>query len=297
VRFPDFLIIGAMKAGTTSMYRDLRTHPRIFMPRDKEAGHLRDDGVLTDDGRARYARLFEPAGADQVCGEAPTDYTKLPDVPGVPARARAVAGPDLRAIYLVREPVARIVSHHYHEFAAGRMPANIDDAVRDFPELVNYSRYAMQLAPWIETFGRDHVHVVRFEDYVTHRRDAVVEVTRFLGLEPRPDLVQDEKVFNRSDGKPVMKGPLVILRRNPIYSRLVRPLLPLSARDALRRALMPKAPPRPDPPTAATVASIIEQLRDDLAALPGLLDAPDPLWDLEAVLRKSEAVEPSPRAR
>ena len=111
---PGFLVVGAMKAGTTSLYRDLPTNPSVFMPIDKEPNNLLSDDVRTPQGLDDYARHFQRAGADQLCGEASTAYTMLPRHTGVPERALEVLGPDCRIIYLVREPVARIVSHHQH---------------------------------------------------------------------------------------------------------------------------------------------------------------------------------------
>src|SRR5262245_34426917 len=86
--FPDFLIVGAMKAGTTSLHRDLNLHPQIFLPEEKEPEGLCHDRVLSARGRRRYARLFRPSRAGQMRGEASTAYTKLPEWQGVPARAR-----------------------------------------------------------------------------------------------------------------------------------------------------------------------------------------------------------------
>jgi hypothetical protein len=286
MRLPDFLIIGAAKAGTTSLYRDLRCNPRIFMPRDKEAGNLKSDDVLTPRGRRVYARLFASARPDQVCGEAPTDYTKLPQIPGVPQRALAVIGPRVKAIYVVREPVARIISFHHHKYVEGNMPADINAAVRDFPELLDHTRYAMQITPWIETLGSEQVCIVRFEDYVADRPSTVATLSRFLGVAPRPDLVRASTIYNPGTGKPVLRGPSAYLRRNPVYERLVRPLLPLTARDALRRFLLPKAPPRTDSPSLETVEFILEHLADDLDQLQGLMTRSEPPWDIHAVRQR-----------
>ena len=90
MRLPDFLIVGAQKAGTTSLYFDLLKNPAVFMPSDKELGNLLDDDVCTPPGRAAYAKRFRRARPDQLCGEATTSYTKLPDHPGVSDRARRV---------------------------------------------------------------------------------------------------------------------------------------------------------------------------------------------------------------
>jgi hypothetical protein len=295
MRLPDFLIIGAAKAGTTSLYRDLRCNPQIFMPRDKEAGNLKGDDVLTPRGRRAYARLFATARPDQVCGEAPTDYTKLPQFPGVPQRALDVIGPRVKAVYLVREPVARIISFHHHQYVEDKMPADINAAVREFPELLDHTRYAMQITPWLETFGPEQVVIVRFEDYVADRPSTVATLSRFLGVAPRPDLVRTSTIYNPGTGRPVLRGPTAYLRRNPVYERLVRPLLPLTARDALRRFVLPKAPPRTAPPSLETVDSILEHLADDLDQLQRLMARSEPPWDFQAVRQRySPAADPRP---
>ncbi len=260
---PSFLIIGAMKCGSTSLYRDLDTHPRVFFPIDKEPCNLCSDHVLTDEGQREYEAIFKRAAPDQLCAEASTDYTKLPDRPGVPERALRVLGLELRVIYLVRDPVKRIISHHYHEYSRGAMPADISDAVERFPELVNYSRYAMQLEPWIETLGADRVRVVRFEDFIADRAGVVGSVQAFLGLDPRPDLIEVDTIHNKSEAKPIARGPVGRLIHTRAYRSLIRPLAPAGLKGRLRRAMLPAAPPRPDPPGEELVKRIRSVLEVD----------------------------------
>lgn len=287
---PHFLIIGAMKAGTTTFYHDLLSHPGIFMPADKEPHALTEDTVLTDEGRAKYAALFDPARPGQKCGEASTGYTKLPDFPGVPHRARAVLGPDLKLIYLMREPIARIISHNHHRFTSGIFKqGDIAGNLRQYPELLNWSRYAMQARAWIDVFGRQALMLIRFEDYVADRRAWIARAQEFIGVQPRPDLVNVDVYYNQSEGKPVMTDAWRAVRRYSGYRRFLRPLLPSSIKQLLRSMVLPKAPPRPDPPTAEIVAWVIDQLRDDLADLQGLMELSHPVWDMSAVAARYSA--------
>lgn len=286
MRLPDFLIIGAMKAGTTSLYRDLLTNPSVFMPARKEPNSLCRDDVLTDAGRGEYAEHFAPAAEEQLCGEASTAYTKLPDFPGVPERARRVLGPEVRVIYLVREPVSRIVSHHHHAVTAGRVSEPIDRAVHVHSMFVGWSRYAMQATPWLDTFGADRVRIVLFEDYVAARRATIEDLSRFLGITPRPELVDVEAVYNKGDNKPVARGPAKLVQRNPLYQRYLRRLLPLGARDRLRRAFFPRADARPAPPSPETVRWLIGRVREDSEKLRVMLGRSSDLWDFGAVERK-----------
>ncbi|MHC4063002.1 MAG: sulfotransferase domain-containing protein [Planctomycetota bacterium] len=290
MRLPDFLIIGAMKAGTTSLFRDLDANPAVFMPHQKELGNLANDEVCTDRGRSAYAAFFERARPDQIRGEASTEYTKLPDVPQVAKRAREVIGGGLKALYLIREPVSRIVSQHHHELPGGKISCDIDEAVRELPRLINYSRYAMQITPWLEALGPEQILILRFETYIENRRDSVDEVCGFLGIDASSDPLRTNIVYNKSENKPLTRGPLAPLVRSAVYRKLIRPHLPHSTRDGLRKALLPKALPRPKPPSVETVRYIIDQLRDDGERLRTIMGRPEPLWDPDEVLRRFQEV-------
>lgn len=289
MKLPHFLIIGSMKAGTTSLYRDLLTNERVFMPARKEPNNLCEDYVLTEKGRAEYAALFEPARDGQVLGEASTAYTKLPDFPGVPERCMKVLGPGAKLIYLVRDPVKRAISHHRHASELGVITSPIDDAVHQHPMLVNYSMYAMQLRAWREVFGRDGVMVIRFEDYVKDRPAWTARVSEYLGIEPRPDLVEVEKVFNKADDKRVSKGPFALIQRQPIYRKVIKPLLPRSLRERASRNLLPKAEGEVTPPCESTLRFLIDRLRGDSLELAEMVGSAKPWWDLERNLVKSES--------
>ncbi len=282
MRLPDFLIIGAQKAGTTTLYRDLLANPAIFLPMDKEPGNLCEDDVLTDAGRTTYARHFAKASTDQLCGEASTAYTKLPDIPGVSERAKRLFGPQLKVIYLVREPISRIISHHHHELAIGHVSCGIDEAVREDPRFINYSRYAMQITPWLNELGQEQVHIIHFESYIETRVKTLDSVCKFLGVAPRPDTISEGIAYNRSAGKPIPIGPMAALRKSSVYRRFLRPLLSASAKDKIRAALLPKGTARPDPPSAETVRLIVDELGQDVAQLTAIMDRSEPLWNVRA---------------
>jgi len=277
---PRFLIVGAMKAGTTTLYRDLLTHPAIYFPIDKEPENLTDDRVLTDDGLAEYERLFREAGPKQICGEASTAYTKRPDVTGVPERALEVLGAELRIVYLVREPVSRTISHHAHAASQGEVDRDINRAVRECSMLIDYSRYAMQIEPWIDVFGSDRVKIVRFESYVKDRCGTVEMLCAFLGIEPRGDLVRVDEVFNKGTERSVNRGPFAVVQGSGLYQRVLRPLFPTGLRDRLRRGLLPQVDSPPPPPTVETRQYILDQVADDVARLGDLMELDGLVWEV-----------------
>lgn len=292
-RLPDFLVIGAMKSGTTSLYEDLLTQPYIFLPPgEKEPDALVDDRVLTPTGRAEYTRLYQQADAEQLCGDASTAYTKRPDIPGVAQRARRVLGAHLKAIYIVREPISRTISQHYHELARGELTGTLDDAVHHHPRLIDYSRYAYQLRSWLDVFGMDRVRVARFEDYIADRPRNIASLSRFLGVEPRPELVARSTVFGRTMERTVPRGAVWRISRTRLYRKSLRQLIPAGTRDWLRKTLLPKPPPPPPPPREETLRYLAERFQPEVEQLQRLLGWSEPLWDLErAILTHLEAGE------
>jgi hypothetical protein len=262
---PRFLIIGAMRAGTTSLYRDLEAHPGIFLPQQKEPNNLCDDAVLTPSGRARYARLFRPAGPGQICGEASTAYSKLPDFPGVPSRARQALGADLKLVYIVREPLARIRSQHHHETAIGKVRGPLAELARRDPRFAAYSSYARQLGAWLEAFPAEQVFVLRFEDYVAHRRDRIRELCAFLGADPDrlPDLADTahNKAANRPTASPFWRRH--VLERD-WYAHHLKPRMPRRLRQMAARLLVPRAAPRADEFSPESLAHLVAELQEEM---------------------------------
>jgi hypothetical protein len=287
MRFPDFLIIGAMKSGTTSLFFDLLANPAVFFPEDKEPNNLAADEVLSRPGRAAYAHLYRGAGVGQVCGDASTCYAKLPDFPGVAARALQVLGPRAKVIYLVREPVARTLSQHQQELAAGHVDADVDRAIRDCPRLIQYSRYAMQISPWLDAFGDDNVRIVRFERYVADRHGVVAELSTFLGVPPASERIEVNRVYNPGERMWARSGLLWRLSRSRPYRALVRPWMTRETRARLRDMLLRKAPRRRAAPSLATIDYILDGVRDDVAELQRLARWREPPWDLDAVRRRA----------
>ncbi|MFG0275911.1 MAG: sulfotransferase domain-containing protein [Phycisphaerales bacterium] len=286
MRFPDFLIIGAMKAGTTTLYFDLLENSRVYLPDNKEPHCLVREDILTEAGRAEYAAHFRNARPDQVCGEGSTGYAKRPQYEGVAARALELCGPDLRLLYIMREPIDRIISQHYHEYTYDEAGPSIDEEVRSHERFVAFSKYAMQLRPWIETFGRDNVKLIRFDRYVKSRQSTIQEVADFLGVGDTQGPVQEEKAFNKGDRRPVHRGVFSTMYHSRLYRDVFKPFVPRSFRQWAFQTFFPRGPARPDPPREETLRWLVDQLRPDLAELREI--APDPgfVWDADELLER-----------
>ena len=283
----DFLVIGAMKSATTTLYQDLSLNPRIYLA-VKELGLLKSPAVVSESGRKAYAAHFAAAKAGQVCGDISTEYSKSPDYPDTAVHARQVLGENAKIIYMVREPVARLLSHHQHMMnarGAEQMGEDINAEIDKRAELINYSRYAMQLAPWMENFGRKNIHVIVFEQYVRNRTQVANAVCDFLGV-PRVDLQIDGEGANRGESRRVANKLWAAIITSRFYRSGLRGMLPTSVRQMFAKTLLKPAVQRRIPASPATLARIIDQLAPDAQQLQKMLDAPAPFWDWDALRSK-----------
>lgn len=231
-----------MKAGTTTLYRDLSLHPDIFLPEEKEPEVLLNPATQ-DDLRTEYADLFAQAPAHATKGEASTGYTKRPDHEGVAASALALCGQNLKLIHLRRDPIARTISHYKHDFSHKIVDADFETAVRTHPRYLDYSRYDWQLAPWRAAFGANLLEL-RFEDYVADRVAVTRQVCVHLGLDPDalPDL-QLERSFNAAQNRRTPgTGLLRKLVHSRLYQRRIKPRISKNMRDTFAGVMLKKAP-------------------------------------------------------
>jgi hypothetical protein len=179
---PNFLIIGAAKAGTTSLYHYLRSHPQVFMPPVKELDFFVAEGNWRR-GLDWYRKQFESASSRVIAiGEASTRYTIFPSLPGVPGRI-AKNLPDARFIYVVRDPIERIRSHYQHRVAAGTERAPLQQAVFENPRYLNCSRYATQIEQYLQFFPRERLLLITSEQLRHSRPSTICQVYKFLGIE------------------------------------------------------------------------------------------------------------------
>lgn len=179
---PDFLVIGAMKAATTSLHDYLRTHPDVYMPAQKEIDFFSQDDLWARGGDW-YRHLFAAAPPGAVVGEASPSYTRYPEHPRAAERIAAFA-PAVKLVYCVRDPVERLVSHHQHEVARGREHRPLDEAVAADPRYLDTSRYGLQLAQHLEHVEPDQVLVVDSEHLRADRVAVMSRLFEFLGVDP-----------------------------------------------------------------------------------------------------------------
>jgi len=232
---PNFLVIGAMKAGTTSLHRYLREHPQVFMPEEKEL-HFFVAEKRWGRGRSWYEAQFAGAGDAIAVGEASPTYTMYPEFTGVPDRIEPLL-PEARLVYAVRHPIERMRSHYLHEVEKGRERAPIGRALLTDPRYLNASRYAMQLEQYLDRFSARQVLVITTEQLRDERGATVRRVLAFLGVDPdRSNGHLLDREFHRTSDKRVRR-PLVEAALRVPGTRALAGLAPRPVRRLARRRI------------------------------------------------------------
>lgn len=233
-RLPDFLIIGSMKSATSTLHAQLAVQPGVFMSTPKEPNLFSDDEQW-ERGLEWYGALFAAAPGDAICGESSTHYTKLPTYPSTVRRMNQTFQRPVKFIYIMRDPIERLISHYIHEWTQHMIGDPIDDAIDSHPELVDYSCYAMQLEPYLRAFGQDAVLPVFFEHMLASPQVELSRICRFINYqgEPswRPDMAKQNASDQRRRSSPVRDAILDL----PVLSGLRQRLIPRSWRDRVRR--------------------------------------------------------------
>lgn len=265
--WPNFLVIGAAKAGTSSLHEYLREHPDVFVPATKEPNFFAFDGdrpqfrgpgddlginatsVVEAD---RYCSLFD-AGATAVArGEVSPLY--LYDA-GAPARIAARV-PEARLIVVLREPAGRAYASWLHKRRDGLEPCadfgealeQEDRRVADGWEFIWHyrraGRYAEQLERYYQVFPASQIRVFLYDDLVDDAAALMASVYEFIGVDPgfRPDISQR---YNPS-GVPRSRRLHDLLMTAQLPRRVARRLLPADRRDRIFRAVVKRNLAKPE---------------------------------------------------
>lgn len=204
-RLPDFIILGAAKAGTTSLAAWLADHPQVFVSRQKELHFFsRDERYAA--GLTAYAANFAEATADQRTGEATPSY--LFNAAAADRMVEAIPGATLFA--LLRDPVDRAYSQYWYNRTRGvenrEFAQAVDDELAD-PDLertpanlayLTVGRYLPQLERYASLFSRDQLHVMLFEDLRRDPKKVFAEACAALGVDPEIVPASVGAVFNPS---------------------------------------------------------------------------------------------------
>lgn len=293
-KLPDFLVIGAARAGTTALHAFLRQHPEIFMPTHKEPNFFAYEGqTLACAGPGAdyinnsvvdlttYSDLFAAAPATVKCGEASPLYLYSETAP---ARIKHHI-PNAKLIVILRNPIEQAYSHFmYATKQCIETEADFDRALllederfaQGWQPLFGYSafpRYGEQLARYFDLFPRDQFLIRRYEDYQAEPARLLAEIFDFVGVDP---------AFSPETGEKINAGGIpknqafqdFLMKSNPI-TKAIGLVVPQQTRLKIRDWLASRNMNVPDEMSAGARATLLDRLSGDIKALENLLD-----WDL-----------------
>jgi len=198
-RLPDFIIVGAMKSGTTSIHHILNHHVHVFIPKreihffDIDDIQQHPDFFMDDNGKwifhdydhhcqdylDWYSNFFRNTADEQVIGEDSTTYMASCKAP--PRIAKLL--PNAKLIFMLRDPVTRAYSHYWHLVNSGRAIYDFEATLRHTPgTILQRGYYKAQITRIMHYFPKDQLKFVIFEEFIKNTQAIVDDVCEFLGL-------------------------------------------------------------------------------------------------------------------
>ena len=285
---PDFVVVGAVKSGTTSLFHYLRQHPAIFIPKSKEISYFSgSDSAGRVVGRDEYLSFFSAAGAHQKIGEVSTAYLYGENT------ARSIAeclGRDTRIIILLRNPADLVYSLWGQNTRDGGETLSLAQALEaesqrmldpDFNKHVsgwkyNYAytdraRYSPQVSRYIDVFGRENVAIYIFEEFFADIESSMRDLFGFIGVDPGFRIRQTAQ-HNRQ-GRVRWKWLHRLYFENSRAAEVVRRIMPARFRRAIMMAmyrLNTKTAPRQSLPDGQ-YRQLMKTFESDIHVLEGIL--------------------------
>ncbi len=197
--YPDYLIIGAQKGGTTSLQKYLEQHPSVLAPLRKEI-HFFDKKY--EKGLRWYKTCFPVFKflRRKIVGEASPYYIYHPSV----AKRVFESIPNSKIIILLRDPVQRAISHYKMEFNRGNESLSFEEAIKKEPKrlkdeykkiesgqnswehqyhsYLDRGKYINQLKIWFKYFDKDKILIVKSEDLLSNTQFELEKIFKFLGI-------------------------------------------------------------------------------------------------------------------
>jgi len=290
---PTFLVVGAARSGTTSLYHYLRAHPDIYMSPAKEPHFFpfinatpdfrgpydarTNEEIVTD--FAEYRALFGGVRGEKAVGECSNSYLYFHRTASVIKEHI----PRCKIIMVLRNPVARAYSHYLQAYMIGHEDLSFEEALRSEAEreklnwrwhyqYVKQGLYYRQVKSYLDVFGRDSVRIYLFDDLAANTARVVADIYSFLGVDSSfvPPV---EQVYNQAGTPRSVFLHRLFRHANPV-KRVARSLLPQRVRAAIHDALARvNYAPSGRPEMSDNVRAHLRELfREDIADLASLIE-------------------------
>jgi sulfotransferase family protein len=285
---PTFLVIGAMKCGTTSLHHYLGQHPEIQIPTLKELNFFSGPpgnrpypaGSKRIERLDNYERLFDPRFRAR--GEVSPNYAIHPLRTGVPERIRDVT-PDVKLIYLVRDPIDRTVAQYRLAVSTANERRSLAQALSDLSDPYSLytcpTFYTRQLEQYLHRFPLEQILVIDQADLLHSQHATLREIFRFLSVDDSFVSPRFYEKLNTSDGHRTYSRFVVLSRwaRGTPLLRLPRGLRVFMRRSVERLVSRPLEAPALDDELRLRLQ---ELYADDVSRLRQLTGKTFPTWSI-----------------
>jgi len=250
--WPNFFIVGAAKAGTTSLYAYLKNVPGIYMSPLKEPNYFavsthfkRDKKPIRD--KKKYLSLFEKVKDEKIIGEASPSYLSDPEAPKLIHQTV----PNARILISLRDPVERTYSAYLMLFRRGRFKKSFDYEIENFlrnkilsaeMNLLSRGFYYKFVQRYLDIFGQKQVKIIIFEELIKNPKKTVEEILEFLGITTSLEDFKNE-VHNPYA---VVRGPVAgYIFQHSAVRRFAQKIIPSSSRRILKEKVILNQQPKP----------------------------------------------------
>jgi len=237
-RFPNFIIAGAMKCGTTSLHKILSFHPELFIPEreihffDIDDINQHPDFFMFSNGNWYYPQLvgnfdkylrwyatfFSTALQTQVIGEDSTTYLASAKAPERIARLI----PNVKIIIMLRDPASRTYSHYWHLLRTGRAIHTFEDSLRIMPgTLIHRSLYKKQIERYLKYFPQKNICFILFEEFIQNIQGIINEVCQYLNI--TANKININQIKTRYNPTKLPRYPTLQLWRNRLLKISTHP--------------------------------------------------------------------------
>lgn len=264
--------MGAAKAGTTALYKQLSQHPEVFFSPIKEPFYFAKDIVFDDfrlDMKANfttdltqyldqadrpalhnafvtnesdYLRLFEHAGQQKIKGEASVAYLYSEEA----AKHIAAFNPAAKILLILRNPVDRAYSHYWMDRKMGLTNNNFGEAIENDQQLskkgwgvsslyVELGQYAEQVQRFKEAFPTEQVAIIWYEDFAEHPWETLQQIARFLGIDAAP--LKTDGMERHNQAKEPRWTALQRWKRHSFLARSLQGMVPASLKTSMQTML------------------------------------------------------------
>jgi len=228
----DFLIIGAMKSGTTTLHDYLSTHPGVCLASPKEPQYFSRDNVFAK-GELWYSTLFSAAKIGQLWGESSTCYSRSPKYKDAAKRIYDYS-PKAKIIYIMRHPVDRAYSHYGHlVLNDGKQFNSFEDAIEQEEEIISASKYMFQIQQYMNFYSKEQLLLIDFDEFVNSPQKILMQVQIFLGLD-LAELYNVKKISNDAGSSKIRRNTIKnirLIRHLPLIKFLIDRVLTKEKRE------------------------------------------------------------------